>query len=270
MKLEEKKVEFGKLMDVCLTYLTPEESFEKFKELVSLYVRNLEVFSECDINNMSDSEYGDIITRLYKITFFDDDFLTILSDQKGLEFDRIETIMTNMVFEDENIGKYGRKNTVYGHLCYNVAVAEDYNISLKKLYSVDKLIKLERENKIILYSKKIDLYDSMPVAQPRIIESLPLICSMEMFDRFGEEKEITQSFKEEIECTDIYPFFVDYLSLWFSKRKLLVDMKAYMEEFNKQFNKFMEQDNEKVRRCKEWYAKSITKGRLQKLNKNAS
>lgn len=267
MRLEEKKVDFGQQMKKCIAYLTPEESCEKFKELVMGYARDLEVFSECDINNMSDSEYGDILTRLYKITFFSEDFLTCLSDQRRIQFDRIETIMTNMVFEYENTRENAKNDTVYGHLCLNVAVSKGFKLNLKSVYTVDILRSLEREKKIFLYGKSINLYGSMPVAKPQIIESVPQIYSMAMFDKLGDEQELTQSFIKEIECTDIFPFFIEYLQLWFNKRKILKDMKLYIAEFNKQFEEFMNQDNEIVQICKDWYNNSITRAMLQKVNK---
>lgn len=270
MKLEEKKVEFGKLMNACIAYLTPEECLENFKELVSTYVCNLEAFSECDVNNMSDTEYGDILARLYDITFYSDDFLTVLSDQKGRIFDRIETIKTNMAFEYENTNKNSKVDKVYGHLCFNVAVAKDFDFNVKKVYSASKLKKLESENMIALYSKNIILYDSIPGAKLEIIKNIPNIQSLEVFDRLSDEEKMTQEFNAKIDGTEYYSLLMEYLRLWFHKRKLLVDMKSYVEEFNKQFKIFIKQDDEIVKKCKDWFDKSIVKRILQKVNKNTA
>lgn len=259
MILKERKVLFEKAMNMSLVYLTPAEMFSKFKKIVCDYGRNLEIFSKCDINN--DKDFCEVLSILYKIYFLDDDFLTILSDQRKILFDRISKIMTNMIFAYEDI----KGKVVYGHLCFDVAVAQDYNINLKTIYTASKLKKLEADNRIILYSKVVDLYESVPVAKPVIIEEVPEIYSMDLFDNLKDKQVLTESFMEKLEQSDLYSFFVDYLRVMFGRRQTLRDMKMYMTEFKKQFESFMSQDDEALQQCKEWYENSISKGILQKV-----
>ena len=259
-----------KLEDSTYAYIgrTDEEDILKtFQKELKRNVNILENFINRNFENLSDDEFYNFISEVYSIILNDEDYLNIISKMKNNKYNRFMEIGTYMTFKDLASEGHGKSFDCWEQLYqvkYIIAVAEDTKIKYDSILTKKEIKNLIENNKIVIVQTKPEpIYNKLQ--RNETIEVMPSI-----------DLELDYSNGEATGCickNNNFSYFVSLLRKKFTKKKILKDMRSYINELQEQINRILSSGDgnylyEQVSKlCNDWYNNSEEKQKIKSLTK---
>lgn len=260
MQIKNKEIKLGFNVSLSLCYDSEEVIYDTFRDEVKEYL-NVIKFIDGDVSTLNDFDFYNLLTSLYDITLEGEDWLEIFSKAKDREYNRYEIVKTNMCFE---VGAECG-NSLKVQQLYDVAVAKDYTSKIKSNITLSSLQKLASISSIIVVASKSTFVSKLP-GKPRKMNEFPTIELLNSEEFFGvrEYKLLTRD-NDNLRKLEVYPYLIDFLRSKVSDRNILVGMKIFGEELNKQIKDVVRINYQVCKDCKKWFDSSEEKMILEKV-----
>lgn len=245
------------------------ENSETFKEQVKKYIDTIDNLVNADFSKLSDEEFYDLLCKIYNISLEEKDFLEIISKRNNDKYDRFVEIGTYMTFSSTNTEGKGKNFSWWEQLYqirYIVAVAEGcWNIDNDSIFSKEDIKNMIDDKSIVIIAKKDKPLNSKPNFKSEDVQNFPLMnlnFSNSLFGMYGS-----------IHKDENFSVVVSMLRKRFTKRRILKDMRDYVEELQCQIDRvlFKNSDdyayNEIAKLCGEWFEVSEEKQTYSRLVK---
>lgn len=218
---------------------------------------------------MSDEEFYNLISKLYNFSFDKYDYLKIISEANHQYYNRFINIYTYMTFNDiarEGHGKgFEWWNQLY-QITYIAALSDDAEIESDVVLTKEEIKRLIESKKIVLVKTNANpILNELPYSEE--VETLP---TMDLgFECYSKDSSIELRKQDGLGL-------VPLLRKKFTKRKIVHDMKAYINELEEDINKLlsMGQDDFIFSRvsklCSNWYNRSEEKQMIRELVKKVN
>lgn len=237
--------------------------FNMFKEKVHKYINTVNSIVNTDFEKLSDEEFYDLLCNLYSINLTEMDYLKILSQVNNKKYNRFTEIGTYMTFPGTVTEGHGHDFSWWEQLYqvkYIIAVSEDINIEYDSIFSKEDIKSMIENKNIVIVnntSVPLDLHNN-PNFKQEEVETLPSIHLN--FSRTFDEFDGTISKKFN------FPIVASMLRRKFTKKKVLDDMRNYIDKLQAQINEVLSyfQHNQSVyieifKLCSTWFENSEEK-----------
>ena len=252
-----------------------QEIFEIFKNTLKKYINIINDLVNKEFKKLSDQEFYDLLCKVYSISLTEEDYLKILSKRNNKKYNRFTEIGTCMTFNDT--ATEGRvKNFSYWKQLYQVryivAVSEDINIEYDSILRKKDIKKMVEDKSIVIVERKtIPINNKLNINET--VENIPSIKLNHSYSNSTYGRMTGSIYKD-----DNFPIIISMLRRKFTKKRILKDMKDYVEELQDEMEIVLSYSqsgytySEVSKLCNEWYAKSEEKEKLnilqRKINNN--
>ena len=244
-----------------------EENAAIFKTRLQQYIYILKEVVESDFDKITDKELFELLSKVYSISFNEDDYLNMLSKLNDKQYTFIHSIPTAMTFTDIATEGHGRNfdwwNQLY-QVYYLAAASETFKIDYNKIYSKEEIKKLVADKDIVLLEREEEAINDSINFTPEEYEPIT-----------------TLGINIESCGNNISKFALDNYSLIgallrekFTKKIVLKDIKKMFDDLTEEmqviFSDAQSSDPnycETARICKEWFASSEDKIVYQSIQK---
>ena len=238
-----------------------EERVKSFKTAIKNILDMAHDLTYTDLDDLSDTEYYNLVKRFYNIYFTEKDYLKILNRRNHKEY-RLMDFKTNMTYTDYIKEKSGSTTDYWKGLYQRsqlAAVSQNVELEANDIFPVVLLKNFITTMDIILIKetdKEIeeDLDFSSEEAQ-----NLPLIPFYEL-----------EASAMKPEGTDFH-FFISKLRKKITKKKILADIKKLLLELQNDIQAFLNDPNfpqayeEERKEIREWYKGAIEKQKMTRI-----
>ena len=246
-----------------------QEILEIFKNNLNEYLNTINTLVNQDLKTLSDEEFYNLLCKVYSIVLTEEDYLKILSKKNNKKYNRFTEIGTYMTFTDTATEGHGRDFSWWEQLYqvrYTIAVSEDtnleYNITLKK-EDIKKMI--DDKSIVITAIKSTPLHNKLKINEE--FEQFPLTQLNDTYSHIYGKK------SGPIYKDDNFPIVISMLRRKFTKKRILRDMKRYIQELQDEIDMitlYSHQDyfyDKTSKLCKEWYNQSEEKEKISILKR---
>lgn len=244
--------------------ISDNEILDMFKKEINNNLNFINSLLNTDLKKMSNEDYYNLIKNIYNISLEDKDYLKIISKKMNKNCVRFSTINTTMTFTGIATEGRGRSFDHWDQLYqikYDVAEFEDCKLKFNETLSKDKLRKMLDKKKIILIERHTVPIGDEPDFIEEKEEEFPVTWKCRGY-------EIENSEKEE------FDIIVDLIRKKITKKRILEDLKGYIEELKDEINYAISFNCESdypfyniSKLCNEWYNSSEEKEKLKELYK---
>ena len=247
-----------------------QEIFETFRDTLKKYINIIDDLVNKDLKKLSDEEFYDLICKVYSISLTEEDYLKILSKRNNKKYNRFTEIGTFMTFTDTATEGHGRDFSWWKQLYqvrYIIAVSEDTEIEYDSVLRKNDIKKMVEDKSIVIIERKTRPINNKLNINETVenIPSIKLNCSYSN----GIYGRMTGSIYKD----DNFPIIISMLRRKFTKKRILKDMKDYIEELQDEMNIVLSHSqsgyayNEVSKLCNEWYNKSKEKEQVNILQR---
>ena len=247
-----------------------QEIFETFRDTLKKYINIIDDLVNKDFKKLSDEEFYDILCKVYNKSLNEEDYLKIISKRNNKKYNRFTEIGTFMTFTDTATEGHGRDFSRWKQLYqvrYIVAVAEDTEIEYDSVLRKNDIKKMVKDKSIVIIERKTrPIHNKLNINESvENIPSIKLNCSYSN----GIYGRMTGSIYKD----DNFPIVISMLRRKFTKKRILKDMKDYIEELQDEMNIVLSHlqsgyaYSEVSKLCNEWYDKSQEKEKLNVLKR---
>ncbi len=259
-----------RLEDYTYAYIgrTDEEDILKtFQEEIKRSINILENLINGDFKKMSDDEFYNLISEVYDITLNNEDYLNIISKMKNKKFNhfmKIDTYMTFKALASEGHGKSFDWCEQLYQVKYVIAVAEDTEIEYASILTKKEIKNLIENNKIVIVKMETQPINDK-LKRNETVETMPSI-DLGLNYSYGNATGY-------ICKNDNFSSFVSLLRKKFTKKRIIKDMRIYINELQEQINDILssglsDYSYEQVSKvCNKWYNSSEEKQKIRSLTK---
>lgn len=245
------------------------EILKIFQNKIKYILNILENLINGDLKNMSDEEFYNLISKLYNFDFDEYDYLKIISEVNHQNYNLFIKIGTYMTFNDIATEGHGKGfewwNQLY-QITYIAALSDDAEIESDVVLTKEEIKRLIESKKIVLVKTNANpILNELPYSEE--VETLP---TMDLgFECYSKDSSIELRKQDGLGL-------VPLLRKKFTKRKIVHDMKAYINELEEDINKLlsMGQDDFIFSRvsklCSNWYNQSEEKQMIRELVKKVN
>lgn len=257
-----------------------EKNFEKFKIKMENYIDIINKLINLDIKKLSDQDFYELLKHIYCIGLNKEDIIEILSKKNKKKYFNTYNINTTMTFEGIFEDGYSRDYSYCKQLfqiCFNVIVSEKlYKNDSRRLcnshlnpYTKDEINKMLDNNDIIIMKELVN-----PIINKDLInfkqesETIFPSLNIDFEDRLISYKLVNSKFMQ-----DNFELFVEMVRRIFTKKRILKDIKIYVEELQDDIDAiFMGKYDclEITELCKNWYYTSEIKDKHENIRKKLS
>lgn len=238
---------------------------DTFKKELTKYIGNINNLITVDFKTLSDEEFYDLVCKVYSISLTEEDYLKIISKKNGKNYNILDEIGTYMTSADTVTTGKGRDFEWHEQLYqvrYIVAVSDDTNIEYDCTLSKKKIMEMINNKSIVIVGSKLEplnteleLYEEM--------ENMPSM-DIDLSDSFYVDGIYGDDICGDIWKDDNFPVVISILRKKITKKRILRDMKDYIEELQEQIkevlsSKYDDAYNETSRLCNAWYRNSEEK-----------
>ena len=247
--------------------LTEEEVINTLKKKIDECTNMTNTIVNADFDKLSNEEFYSLISSLYFVNVWQDDYLDVLSKLYGNKYEGFITVPTNIFHKVWKKEGYGRNTDIYEQVVfdeYTAAVPYNHELCEKDYVTREELEKYTKDNSIVLIDRKeIESYDE----------------GIEVDKDYVEFSTLEKEYKHLDEATDFFkknlPLFVDLFRKDYNKERVLEDLKDYLYEFSSDLNDSIEALGEidyemasKANKCRIWYNNSSDGLEFQKMLKS--
>lgn len=247
-----------------------QEIFETFRDTLKKYINIIDDLVNQDLKKLSDEEFYDLLRKVYSISLTEEDYLKILSKRNNKKYNIFTEIGTFMTFTDTATEGHGRDFSWWKQLYqvrYIIAVSEDTEIEYDSVLRKNDIKKMVEDKSIVIIERKTRQINNKLNINETVenIPSIKLNCSYSN----GIYGRMTGSIYKD----DNFPIVISMLRRKFTKKRILKDMKDYIEELEEEMKIVLSHSqsgyayNEVSRLCNEWYGKSKEKEKLNILQR---
>lgn len=261
MDIERDNVYLLEKNDYSSKHYDEKEAFKYFLSTITYYTNLIETLLSEDLKKLSNEEYYELINKVYDVKLDENDYLKAMSVKNKIKYNRLINIWTYMTFNDiyrEGHGKdFSYWNQLYqvGYLAFAI---EDNNINNESILTKEEINKLIQDKSIVLIKRK----------SRTIHEKLDYNESLERIPIENLNCDITDRYVPRIEGTicndDNFNYFITILRKRLTKKKILQDMKIYLQELQDDIYMFLSFSKYKQDYNK-WYDESIEKVKVNSL-----
>lgn len=202
---------------------------------------------------------------MYSISLTEDDYLKIISKKNDKNYNTFTEIGTYMTSADTVTTGKGRNFGWHKQLFqvrYIVAVSDDINIEYGCILRKKKIMKMINNKSIVIVGSRLEPLNT----ELELYEEVEKMPSMDI--------DLSGSFYENGLCGEIcgdickddnFPVVISMLRKKITKKRILSDMKDYIDELQEQIKEVLSYSNydyaydETSRLCKAWYRNSEEK-----------
>lgn len=210
-----------------------EELFNFFKDKLNKYINIINNLVNLDFKKLSDNEFYDLLCKVYDITLTEKDYLKILSKKNNKKYDKFSEINTYMTFIGTAQEGHRRDFSWWEQLYqikYLIAVSKDTEIEYNTTLSKEEINKLIADKTIVIIGKrnKKRIYN-LDINEP--LEQFPI--TKLNFDYYNS---LYNHMHGQIHKDENFQVAVALLRKKFTKKRILKDMKKYLEELLNNIN----------------------------------
>lgn len=244
-----------------------QEIFETFRKTLDKYINIIDNLVNQDLNKLSDDEFYDLLCKVYDISLTKEDYLKILSKRNNKKYNKFIEIGTFMTFTDIDSEGHGRDFSWWEQLyqiTYIIAVSEDTKIEDNSILRKEDIKRMVLDKSIVIVKQKAKPINNKLNINESVenIPSIILNCSYDYGRMNGS------IFKD-----DNFKVVVSMLRRKFNKKRILKDMRDYIEELQEEMEIVLSHPrydffyDEVSKLCNEWYDKSEEKEKINILKK---
>lgn len=210
-----------------------EELFNFFKDILNKYINTINDLIYINFKELSDNEFYDLLCKVYNITLTEKDYLKILSKKNNKKYNKFTEINTYMTFLGTAQEGHGRDFSWWEQLYqikYLIAVSEDTEIEYNTTLSKEEINKLIADKSIVIIGKRNKkIIHNLDINEP--LEQFPI--TKLNFDYFNS---LYNHMYGQIHKDENFQLAVALLRKKFTKKRILKDMKEYLEELLNNIN----------------------------------
>lgn len=247
-----------------------QEIFETFRDSLKKYINIIDDLVNQDLKQLSDEEFYDLLCKVYSISLTEEDYLKILSKRNNKKYNRFTEIGTFMTFTDTATEGHGRDFSWWQQLYqirYIVAVSEDIEIEYDSILRKNDIKKMiEDKSIVIIECKTRPINNKLNINET--VEDMQLINLNCSYSNGIYGRLIGEIYKD-----DNFPIVISMLRRKFTKKRIIKDMKDYIEELKDEMQIVLLHSQsdyfykEVSRLCNEWYGNSKEKEKLNILQR---
>ena len=270
MEVERKKVSLIENTYAYTGRVSNKENAEEFKRQIQKYISALKEIVEANFDTLSDKDLYKLLTKVYDIYLDKEDYLKIISKYNNKQYTSFHRIPTTITFYDTAKEGHGKNFSWWKQLYqvyYIAATSDDIEFDYNKIYSKEEIKKMLYVKNIVILQKETEPIEDNPNFKQEKFEPLPIL-DIDIKD-YGNNM-------SQFVLNNFY-LFGEVLREKFTRRKVLKDMKEFIEILNKEIKDVYSdaQSNEYIysgiaRICKDWFESSEEKKEYQSLQKKLS
>lgn len=269
MNIDKKSITLTEDTYAYMYRVSNKKIFETFRDTLKKYINTINDLVNQDLKTLTDEEFYDLLCKVYSISLTEEDYLKILSKRNNKKYNRFTEIGTFMTFTDTATEWHGRDFSWWIQLYqvgYIVAVSEDTKIEYDSVLGKKDIKKMVEDKTIVIVGRK-----TRPINNKlNINETIEEIPSIELNCTYSE---IYGRLNGLIYKDDNFSIIISMLRRKFTKKRILKDMKDYIEELQDEMTIVLSPSqhsytyNEVSKLCNEWYDKSEEKHKLNVLQR---
>lgn len=270
MNIDKKSITLTEDTYAYIYRASEQEIFETFRNTLKKYINIINDLVNQDLKKLSDEQFYDLLCKVYSISLTDEDYLKILSKRNNKEYNRFTEIGTFMTFTDTASEGHGRDFSWWKQLYqvrYIIAISEDAEIEYDSVLRKKDIKKMVDDKSIVIVERKARPINNKLNINETIenIPSIKLNCSYSN----GTYGRMSGSIYKD----DNFPIVISMLRRKFTEKRILKDMKSYVEELQDEMEIVLSQSqhgypySEISKLCNEWYEKSEEKEKLKSLQR---
>ncbi len=246
--------------------LTTNQIIEKINDLLNNCTETVNTIVNADFDKLSDEEYYKMISKIYYINVWYEDYLKVLSKKYGKKYDTFITFPVDSFHKVWKSEGHGEKvdtymQTVYDE--YTAAVPFGHECTTKDSITIQDVEEYIKDDSILLIDRKeVETYDGEECDK-----------NYKQFPIFRHSKddlnESLNFFKNNISL------FVELFRKDYPKARVLEDLKDYLYDFSSDLNDSIAAIGEvdydmsrKAEACRIWYYSSKEGLAFQKMLKD--
>ena len=275
MNIDKKSITLTEDTYAYIYRTSGQEIFETFRDALKKYINIIDDLVNNDLRKLSDEEFYDLLCKVYSISLTEEDYLKILSKKYNKKYNRFTEIGTFMTFNDIATEGHGRDFSWWEQLYqvrYIAAVSEDTEIEYDSVLRKKDIKKMVEDRSIVIVEIK-----SRPINNKLNInekfENIPSIKLNCCYSNVPYGRMTSSIYKD-----DNFSIVISMLRKKFTKKRILKDMKDYIEELRTEMEIVLSNSqqgypcSEVSKLCNEWYDKSEEKEKInilqRKVNEN--
>lgn len=198
-----------------------EKTRQEFENKIREYVSLLSDITTVDLASLPNRDYYNLLTRFYNVIFEKEDYLKAFSRHFNMNYNRYETINTDMILSTKTTDGFGNSviwNENKQIISVEAAISDGVKIDPEKVYTKDELISMLNKKEIVAIDiKKTDVPKKTEVKEA--YEPIPIV---------GISKPNNDFFNANL------PLFGRMLKDTLTKEKINEDLIRFMRELNYQ------------------------------------
>lgn len=246
-----------------------ESNFKTFKEEIEKHLNIIKRVLDSDIDKLTDDEFFNLLMGTYSITLDTEDYLKLLSKKYHKKYIFVGEIPTTMTFTGRATEGHGRSFSWWPQLYqvgYDAAISRDMDYEYNKVYTKEEVNKLVSDKSVVLLTENHKPVDNIDFKEETFTP-------FSINDKFNIDGNTLSGF-----TLNNYNLYIKYLKRKFTKKKILMDIKKYAIDLQKDIDSVTKLSNqndslysELTKLCNDWYESSEAKNKFlllqRKLNK---